>query len=148
MMRPTNNPRNVIYYVSHLSLLCAFSDNIWNTDLDFLVLGGHQSNPPNITLKNMHIEPKTQSVLVPQSPSPSTNRSCKYNLIHRLIRFVFKTISYFFLYIIILKTALIYNGKVLYITYDIWFKNSDAIWNLNSKVKNLFIYLFLFNIKY
>ncbi|XP_026805779.1 protein tincar isoform X1 [Rhopalosiphum maidis] len=51
------------------------TNNIWNTDLDFLVLGGHQSSPPNITLKNMHIEPKTQSVLVPQSPPPSTNRS-------------------------------------------------------------------------
>ncbi|XP_025190609.1 protein tincar isoform X2 [Melanaphis sacchari] len=51
------------------------TNNIWNTDLDFLVLGGHQSSPPNITLKNMHIEPKTQSILVPQSLSPSTNRS-------------------------------------------------------------------------
>lgn len=34
------------------------------------------------------------------------------------------------------------------ITYDIWFENSNTIWNLNSKVKNLLIYLFLVNIKY
>ncbi|KAL4090520.1 hypothetical protein QTP88_025338 [Uroleucon formosanum] len=50
------------------------TNNIWNTDLDFLVLSGHQSISPNITLKNMHIEPRTQSILVPQSSSPSTNR--------------------------------------------------------------------------
>ncbi|XP_025419160.1 protein tincar [Sipha flava] len=50
------------------------TDNIWKTDLDFLVISGHQSGSSNSTLK-LHIEPKTQSVLVPQSSSPSTNRS-------------------------------------------------------------------------
>ncbi|VVC34177.1 Hypothetical protein CINCED_3A012023 [Cinara cedri] len=49
------------------------TDYIWRTDLDFLVIGGHQPNPSNVTLK-LHIEPKTQSVLVPQS-SPSASRS-------------------------------------------------------------------------
>lgn len=63
---------------SHINFLYTFSDNIWKTDLDFLVNGGHQSGPFNTTLK-LHIEPKTQSVLVPQSSSSpsSVNRSCK-----------------------------------------------------------------------
>ncbi|XP_050424886.1 uncharacterized protein LOC126835998 [Adelges cooleyi] len=42
------------------------TDKIWKTDLDFLVTGGHHTVTSNSTLK-LHVEPKTQSVLVPHS---------------------------------------------------------------------------------
>jgi len=121
----TNNGRVVIYYFSHLNMLCPFSDNIWNTDLDFLVLGGHQSISPNITLKNMHIEPRTQSILVPQSSSPSTNRSCKYYCNHSIIIMILIHLSS-----IILKN---YHPPFFY------FKNSPDIRNAKVKYRSWYL---------
>lgn len=122
----TNKALVVIYCFSHLSMLCPFSDNIWNTDLDFLVLSGHQSISPNITLKNMHIEPRTQSILVPQSSSPSTNRLCKYRCNH------------YFMIIMIL----IHLSSIILKNYQppfFYFKNSPDI--LNVKVEYRLWYL-------
>lgn len=94
---------NVLYYT--------VLDNIWKTDLDFLVIGRHQPNSFNTTLK-LYMEPKTQSVLVPQS-SPSANKSCKYIMLIILILKVIYIIIYEIKNVIYLHNYYNYHRAVI-----------------------------------
>lgn len=78
-----------------------------------MVIGGHQTGPSNTTLK-LHIEPKTQSVLVPQSSSPLASRSCKSRYSCILINGILKL----FLLKQQIQKYIRYNARTQTMSYD------------------------------